>query len=130
MWGLMGFGINWMNVYMVCQVMVGLVKLMISLGEEMMVCGVVIFYDFWNNFCFFVYEVVWVLGVQGIKIYIYDDLCLMLELFFVVWYLYIYVGIMIMVSYNLKEYNGYKIYGEDGGQMLLKELDMMIGYIC
>ena len=48
---------------------------------------------------------------------------------FAVRHLHTYAGIMITASHNPKEYNGYKIYGEDGGQMPPKESDMMTGYI-
>lgn len=50
----------------------------------------------------------------------------MFELFFVVRKLNVYVGIVVMVSYNLFEYNGYKVYGDDGVQLLLKEVDIVI----
>lgn len=52
--------------------------------------------------------------VCGIKVYIFDSLRIILELFFVVRSLNVIVGIVIIVSYNFLEYNGYKVYWEDG----------------
>lgn len=127
--GLMGPGINRMNVYTVRQATAGLAKLMTSLGEETMARGVAISYDSRNNSRLFAHEVARVLGAQGIKTYIYDDLRPTPELSFAVRHLHTYAGIMITASHNPKEYNGYKIYGEDGGQMPPKESDMMTGYI-
>lgn len=127
--GLMGPGINRMNVYTVRQATAGLAKLMTSLGEETMARGVAISYDSRNNSRFFAHEAARVLGAQGIKTYIYDDLRPTPELSFAVRHLHTYAGIMITASHNPKEYNGYKIYGEDGGQMPPKESDMMTGYI-
>ncbi|WP_288599673.1 phospho-sugar mutase [uncultured Limosilactobacillus sp.] len=127
--GLMGPGINRMNVYTVRQATAGLAKLMTSLGEETMARGVAISYDSRNNSRLFAHEVARVLGAQGIKAYIYDDLRPTPELSFAVRHLHTYAGIMITASHNPKEYNGYKIYGEDGGQMPPKESDMMTGYI-
>lgn len=127
--GLMGPGINRMNVYTVRQATAGLAKLMTSLGEETMARGVAISYDSRNNSRLFAHEAARVLGVQGIKTYIYDDLRPTPELSFAVRHLHTYAGIMITASHNPKEYNGYKIYGEDGGQMPPKESDMMTGYI-
>ena len=122
--GLMGPGINRMNVYTVRQATAGLAKLMTSLGEETMARGVAISYDSRNNSRLFAHE-----AAQGIKTYIYDDLRPTPELSFAVRHLHTYAGIMITASHNPKEYNGYKIYGEDGGQMPPKESDMMTGYI-
>lgn len=127
--GLMGPGINRMNVYTVRQATAGLAKLMTSLGEETMARGVAISYDSRNNSRLFAHESARVLGAQGIKTYIYDDLRPTPELSFAVRHLHTYAGIMITASHNPKEYNGYKIYGEDGGQMPPKESDMMTGYI-
>lgn len=127
--GLMGPGINRMNVYTVRQATAGLAKLMTSLGEETMARGVAISYDSRNNSRLFAQEAARVLGAQGIKTYIYDDLRPTPELSFAVRHLHTYAGIMITASHNPKEYNGYKIYGEDGGQMPPKESDMMTGYI-
>ena len=127
--GLMGPGINRMNVYTVRQATAGLAKLMTSLGEETMARGVAISYDSRNNSRLFAHEAARVLGAQGIKTYIYDDLRPTPELSFAVRHLHTYAGIMITASHNPKEYNGYKIYGEDGGQMPPKESDMMTGYI-
>lgn len=60
-------------------------------------------------------EVVKILVYYNIFFYVFESLCLILEFFFVVCYLKMFVGIMVIVFYNLVVYNGYKVYGEDGG---------------
>ena len=127
--GLMGPGINRMNVYTVRQATEGLATLMDSLGDDIKKRGVAIGYDSRHNSRKFAHDAARVLGAHGIKVYIYDNLRPTPELSFAVRHMRTYAGIMITASHNPKEYNGYKIYGEDGGQMPPKESDMMTGYI-
>ena len=127
--GLMGPGINRMNVYTVRQATEGLATLMDSLGDEVKQRGVAIGYDSRHNSYRFAHDSARVLGAHGIKVYIYDNVRPTPELSFAVRQMGTYAGIMITASHNPKEYNGYKIYGEDGGQMPPKESDMMTGYI-
>ena len=127
--GLMGPGINRMNVYTVRQATEGLATLMDSLGDEVKQRGVAIGYDSRHTSYRFAHDSARVLGAHGIKVYIYDNVRPTPELSFAVRQMETYAGIMITASHNPKEYNGYKIYGEDGGQMPPKESDMMTGYI-
>lgn len=127
--GLMGPGINRMNVYTVRQATEGLATLMDSLGDEIKQRGVAISYDSRHHSRQFAHDSARVLGAHGIKVYIYDNLRPTPELSFAVRHLHTYAGIMITASHNPKEYNGYKIYGEDGGQMPPKESDQMTSYI-
>lgn len=127
--GLMGPGINRMNVYTVRQATEGLATLIDSLGEDIKKRGVAIGYDSRHHSSEFAHNAARVLGAHGINVYIYDYLRPTPELSFAVRHLHTYAGIMITASHNPKEYNGYKIYGEDGGQMPPKESDMMTEYI-
>ena len=127
--GLMGPGINRMNIYTVRQATEGLAVLMDSLGDDIKKRGVSISYDSRHHSREFAHDCARVLGAHGIQTYIYDNVRPTPELSFAVRYNHSYAGIMITASHNPKEYNGYKIYGEDGGQMPPKESDMMTGYI-
>ena len=127
--GLMGPGINRMNIYTVRQATEGLAVLMDSLGDEVKQRGVSISYDSRHHSREFAHDCTRVLGAHGIQTYIYDNVRPTPELSFAVRYNHSYAGIMITASHNPKEYNGYKIYGEDGGQMPPKESDMITGYI-
>lgn len=127
--GLMGPGINRMNIYTVRQATAGLAALMEQLGQATKDRGVAISYDSRHHSREFAHEAARVLGARGIKTYIYDDLRPTPELSFAVRHLHTYAGIMITASHNPKEYNGYKIYGEDGGQMPPQESDQMTKYI-
>ena len=127
--GLMGPGINRMNIYTVRQATEGLATLMDSLGDDVKTRGVAIGYDSRHHSYQFAHDSARVLGAHGIKVYIYDNVRPTPELSFAVRDNHTYAGIMITASHNPKEYNGYKIYGEDGGQMPPKESDMMTGYI-
>ena len=127
--GLMGPGINRMNIYTVRQATEGLAVLMDSLGDEVKKRGVSISYDSRHHSREFAHDCARVLGAHGIQTYIYDNVRPTPELSFAVRYNHSYAGIMITASHNPKEYNGYKIYGEDGGQMPPKESDMITGYL-
>ncbi|MFL1695356.1 phospho-sugar mutase [Weissella kandleri] len=124
--GVLGAGINRMNIYTVRQATEGLARLMDSFNDESIKQrGVVISYDSRHYSQIFAQEAGKVLGAHGIKAYVFDALRPTPELSFAVRHLGTYAGIMITASHNPKNYNGYKIYGEDGGQMPPKESDII-----
>ena len=127
--GLMGPGTNRMNIYTVRQATAGLAALMESLGDETKQRGVAIGFDSRHHSAEFAHDCARVLGAHQIPVFIYDNVRPTPELSFAVRYNHAYAGIMITASHNPKEYNGYKIYGEDGGQLPPKESDQMTAYI-
>ncbi|WP_165206873.1 phospho-sugar mutase [Weissella sagaensis] len=127
--GLLGAGINRMNIYTVRQATEGLAKLMDSLNDDVKQRGVAISYDSRHFSHEFAIESAKVLGAHGIKAYVFESLRPTPELSFTVRHVNAYAGIMITASHNPKEYNGYKIYGEDGGQMPPKESDIITASI-
>lgn len=127
--GVLGAGINRMNIYTVRQATEGLAKFMDTLSANERQRGVAISFDSRHNSELFAHEAARVLGTHGIQAYVFEGLRPTPELSFAVRHLNAYAGIMITASHNPKEYNGYKIYGEDGGQMPPKESDLITGYI-
>lgn len=127
--GVLGVGINRMNVYTVRQATEGLATFMDTLDEETKQRGVAISYDSRHHSQEFAFESARVLGAHGIPTYVFESLRPTPELSFTVRHLHTYAGIMITASHNPKQYNGYKIYGEDGAQMPPKESDMITRYI-
>lgn len=127
--GLLGAGINRMNIFTVRQATEGLARLMDSLDDAVKGRGVAISYDSRHFSPEFAIESAEVLGAHGIKAYVFETLRPTPELSFTVRHLNAYAGIMITASHNPKEYNGYKIYGEDGGQMPPKESDIITASI-
>ncbi|GKQ43043.1 phosphoglucomutase [Companilactobacillus sp. RD055328] len=127
--GLMGPGINAMNIYTVRQAASGLAGLMDTLDEDTKSRGVAISFDSRYNSQLFAVESAKVLGAHGIKSFLFDSLRPTPELSFAVRELNAYAGIMITASHNPKQYNGFKIYGEDGGQMPPKESDIITDYV-
>ncbi|CAM2854269.1 phospho-sugar mutase [Fructilactobacillus fructivorans] len=127
--GTLGAGTNRMNVYTVRQATEGLAQLMDTLDPKVKKRGVVISFDPRYNSQLFAHEAARVLGAHGIKTFVFDDIRPTPELSFAVRHLNTYAGIMITASHNPKQYNGYKIYGEDGGQMPPKESDLMTTYV-
>ena len=115
--GIIGMGTNRMNIYTVRQATQGLAAEIISCGEEYIKRGVVIAHDSRIMSREFALECVKVLAGNGIKVYLFDELRPVPELSFSVRHLNAARGIMITASHNPKEYNGYKAYGEDGGQL-------------
>ena len=127
--GILGAGINRMNIFTVRQATEGLARLMDSLDDAVKGRGVAISYDSRHFSPEFAIESAKVLGAHGIKAYVFETLRPTPELSFTVRHLNAYAGIMITASHNPKYYNGYKIYGEDGGQMPPKESDIITASI-
>ncbi len=127
--GLIGAGINRMNIYTVRQATEGLARFMDTLDEETKLRGVAISYDSRHMSQEFAFEAALDLGAHGIPSFVFESLRPTPELSFTVRHLHAYAGIMITASHNPKQYNGYKIYGEDGAQMPPKESDMITNYI-
>lgn len=115
--GLIGMGTNMMNVYTVRRATQGLSEYIKTLGEKAMARGVVISYDTRRMSVDFAYAAAVVLASNGIKTYLFSDVHPVPMLSYAVRELKTVAGIMITASHNPKEYNGYKVYGEDGAQM-------------
>ncbi|SDC92626.1 phosphoglucomutase [Priestia aryabhattai B8W22] len=124
--GELGAGPNRMNIYTVRKVTVGLAAYIQENGEEAKKRGVVIAYDSRHESAEFALEAAKTLGVHEIKSYVFDELRPTPELSFAVRYLRAYAGIMITASHNPTEYNGYKVYGEDGAQLPPAAADVII----
>ena len=117
--GIMGIGTNRMNIYMIRKATQGLSNYLInSSGELGKNKGVVIAYDCRINSYEFALNSALVLCANGIKTYLFSSLRSTPELSFAVRELGCQAGIMITASHNPKEYNGYKVYWEDGGQLV------------
>ena len=127
--GILGAGINRMIIFTVRQATEGLARLMDSLDDAVKGRGVAISYDSRHFSPEFAIESAKVLGAHGIKAYVFATLRPTPELSVTVRLLNAYAGIMITASHNPKDYNGYKIYGEDGGQMPPKESDIITASI-
>ena len=117
--GIMGLGTNRMNIYMIRKATQGLSNYLISSsGVAGKNKGVVIAYDCRINSYEFALNSALVLCANGIKTYLFSSLRSTPELSFAVRKLECQAGIMITASHNPKEYNGYKVYWEDGGQLV------------
>lgn len=127
--GVMGPGINRMNIYTVRQATEGLANFMDTLDFTDKKRGVAISFDSRYHSQEFALEAAGVLGKHGIPSFVFDSMRPTPELSFTVRDLNTYAGIMITASHNPKQYNGYKIYGPDGGQMPPMESDKITEYI-
>ncbi len=127
--GVLGAGTNRMNIYTVRQAAEGLAKFMDTLDQATKDRGVAISFDSRYHSKEFAHESAKVLGAHNIKSFVFDDIRPTPELSFAVRHLKTYAGIMITASHNPKQYNGFKIYGQDGGQMPPKESDLITSYI-
>ena len=115
--GIMGPGTNRMNINTVCRATRGIGEYIVSLGREYMARGVVIAHDSRNGGVAFTEATALTLAALGIKAYVFDELRPTPELSFAVRELGAIMGINITASHNPKEYNGYKVYYEDGAQI-------------
>ncbi|PFA49704.1 phosphoglucomutase [Bacillus anthracis] len=127
--GELGAGTNRLNVYTVRKATQGLAKFIEKLGEEAKKRGVVVAYDSRHKSPEFAMEVAATLGAHGITTYVFESLRPTPVLSFAVRHLHTLSGIVLTASHNPPEYNGYKVYGEDGGQLPPKEADELISYV-
>ena len=127
--GYIGAGTNRINIYVVRQATEGLAKLVESKGEEAKKRGVAIAYDSRHFSPEFAFESAQVLAAHGIQSYVFESLRPTPELSFAVRHYNAVAGIMVTASHNPKEFNGYKVYGEDGGQMPPADADALTDYI-
>ncbi|MCS1394267.1 phospho-sugar mutase [Lysinibacillus boronitolerans] len=115
--GLLGAGTNRINIYTIRRVAEGLARYIESSGEEAKQRGVVLAYDTRHFSYEFACETASVLGVHGIRSYIFKEARPTPQLSFTVRKLNAYAGVVITASHNPKQYNGFKVYGEDGAQL-------------
>ncbi|AOH53671.1 phosphoglucomutase [Peribacillus muralis] len=127
--GEIGAGTNRMNLYTVRKATAGLAQFITSFGEKAKERGAVIAYDSRHKSPEFALEAAKTLGTFGVKAYLFDELRPTPELSFAVRELNAFAGIVITASHNPPEYNGYKVYGEDGAQLTPNAADQVIGYV-
>lgn len=127
--GILGPGINRMNIYTVRQATEGLARFMNTQDPETRNRGVAISYDCRHYSPEFAMEAAKTLAKHGIKSYVFESLRPTPELSFAVRYLKTFTGIMITASHNPANYNGYKVYGEDGGQMPPQDADAVTKFV-
>ncbi|MCE4089457.1 phospho-sugar mutase [Priestia megaterium] len=127
--GELGAGPNRMNIYTIRKVTAGLAKYIEENGTEAKKRGVVIAYDSRHGSAEFALEAAKTLRAHGIKSYVFQELRPTPELSFAVRYLRAYAGIMITASHNPSEYNGYKVYGEDGAQLPPAAADVIVTHM-
>lgn len=116
--GIMGAGSNRMNIYTVGMATQGFANyLKISFKDKEQI-SVVVCHDCRNNSRLFAETVANIFSVNGIKVYLFDDLRPTPECSFAIRYLKAQAGVNITASHNPREYNGYKAYWDDGAQVL------------
>jgi phosphoglucomutase len=127
--GEIGPGTNRMNIYTVRKAAEGLARYIVEQGEEAKERGVVIAYDSRHKSPEFALEVAKTVGKHGIKAYLFEELRPTPELSFAVRHLGAFAGVVITASHNPLEYNGFKVYGQDGGQIPPAAADTIMKYV-
>ncbi len=116
--GIMGVGTNRMNKYTVGMATQGLANYMKKMFAGQGNISMAIAYDSRNNNTFFADITADVMSANGIRVYVFDALRPTPELSFAIRHLKCQAGVVITASHNPPEYNGYKAYWEDGGQLI------------
>lgn len=127
--GELGVGTNRMNIYTVRKASAGLAAYIEEHGVEAKQRGVVIAFDSRHKSPEFAMEAAKTLATKGIQTYVFDELRPTPELSFALRYLNAFSGIVITASHNPPEYNGYKVYGSDGGQLPPDDADIVISRV-
>lgn len=127
--GILGAGINRMNIFTVRQATEGLARFMDTQDPETKRRGVAIAYDSRHMSPEFAMEAAKTLAKHDIPSFVFESLRPTPELSFAVRYFKAFAGIMITASHNPAAYNGYKVYGEDGGQMPPADADALTKYV-
>ena len=116
--GIMGVGTNRMNIYTVAMATQGLANYIKMMFADMKQPQIAIAYDCRNNSKEFAQITADVMTANGIKVFLFSALRPTPELSFAIRELKCQSGIVVTASHNPKEYNGYKVYWEDGGQIV------------
>jgi len=124
--GLMGVGTNRMNKYTVGTATQGLSNYLIKEFNKLSQIKVAVAHDSRNNSRFFAETVAGIFSANGFKVFLFDDLRPTPELSFAIRHLGCQGGVMITASHNPKEYNGYKAYWDDGGQVTIPHDKLII----
>jgi phosphoglucomutase len=124
--GILGAGTNRINIYNVRQASQGVAKYVNSRGDDAAKAGVLIGYDTRNFSRVFAEETAKVLTAAGVKAYLFPIVHSVPEVSFGIRTLKCAAGVMITASHNPKEYNGYKVYGPDGGQLPPDAADVVV----
>lgn len=127
--GILGPGINRMNIYTIRQATEGLARFMETQDEATKKRGVAIAFDSRHFSRDFALEAARTLAYHDIPSFVFDTLRPTPELSFAVRHLNTFTGIMITASHNPAEYNGYKVYGEDGGQMPPADAEAVTSFV-
>jgi len=127
--GEIGPGTNRMNIYTIRKASAGFAKYIESFGDEAKKRGVAIAFDSRHKSPEFAMEAAKTLATYGITAYVFKELRPTPELSFAVRHLNCFGGIVITASHNPPEYNGFKVYGDDGGQLPPDEADRVIDYV-
>ncbi|MBO4636348.1 MAG: phospho-sugar mutase [Clostridiales bacterium] len=115
--GILGAGTNRMNVYTVAKASAGLANYIVDSGKDAMERGVVISYDSRHFSPEFAEIAATTLAAYGVRVRLSDELRPVPMCSFAVRYFNAFAGVMVTASHNPPKYNGYKVYGEDGGQV-------------
>lgn len=127
--GILGAGINRMNIFTIRQATEGLARFIDAQGAETKRRGVAIAYDSRHMSPEFAMEAAKTLAQHNIPAFVFESLRPTPELSFAVRYFNAFSGIMITASHNPAAYNGYKVYGADGGQMPPADADALTKYV-
>ena len=125
--GVLGMGANRMNIYNVRRATMGVAKYLIAHGIQER--GVVVAYDSRMMSDVFAKQTALTLAAAGVKAYLFDALRPVPILSFAVRHLNAAAGVIITASHNPPQYNGYKLYGEDGAQIGPETADEVTAYI-
>lgn len=124
--GILGAGTNRMNIYNVRRASMGVAEYVNKEGVSAASAGVLIGYDTRHFSRTFAEETAKVLTANGIKAYLFPIVHSVPEVSFGIRELKCAAGVMITASHNPKEYNGYKVYGSDGGQLPPEAADVVV----
>ncbi len=124
--GMLGAGTNRMNIYLIRKLTYSFGQMICDQGQDAMKRGVAISYDSRRFSDVFARETALVLAACGIKAWLFESLRSTPELSFAVRETGAIAGVMITASHNPKEYNGYKVYWEDGAQLPPEHADKIM----
>ncbi|MCX7986765.1 MAG: phospho-sugar mutase [Bacteroidales bacterium] len=116
--GIMGVGTNRMNIYTVGRATQALANYLKKAFPHLNPIKVAVAHDSRNNSRLFAETTAKIFAANGIEVYLFDALRPTPELSFTIRYLGCQSGVVITASHNPKEYNGYKAYWDDGGQVV------------